>query len=83
MKNCFKDWSQSSHNAVNYTFYETYLTFVYSWILPSGHLRKFKEQFKKISFIVQEQGSKTGHELLLKCSRTAQEHFLNVKLDKF
>ena len=49
-------------------------------------MRKFKEQFKKSSFIIQEQGSRTGHELLLKCLRTAQVHFMNVfiyKLDKF
>ena len=35
----------------------------------------------KSSFIIQEQDSRTGHELLLKCSRTTQEHFMNVKLD--
>ena len=46
-------------------------------------LRKFEEQFKKSSFIIQEQGSRTGHELLLKCSRTAQVHFMNVKFDNF
>ena len=50
---------------------------------PPPPLREFKEQFKKSSFIIQEQDSKTGHELLLKCSRTAQEHFMNVKLDYF
>ena len=50
---------------------------------PRGPLREFKEQFKKSSFIIQEQDSRTGHELLLKCSRTAREHFMNVKLDYF
>ena len=28
----------------------------------------------KISIIIQEQGSRTGHELLLKCSRSAQPY---------
>ena len=50
---------------------------------PPPPLRKLKEQFKKSSFIIQEQDSRTGHELLLKCSRTAQEHFMNIKLDYF
>ena len=35
-------------------------------------LWKFKEQFKKNSFIIQEQDSKTG-----------QEHLMNIKLDNF
>ena len=56
-------------------------------ILPEAQirrpLRKFKLQFKKSSFIIQEQGSRTGHELLLKCSRSAKIHFMNVKLDKY
>ena len=33
---------------------------------------------KKSSFIIHVQVSRTAHELLLKCSRTAQVHFMNV-----
>ena len=40
----------------------------------SEPLENFEEQFKKSSFIIQEHGSGMGHELLLKCSRTAQVH---------
>ena len=48
-------------------------------------LQIFIEQFKKSSFIIQEQDSRTGHELLLKCSRIvwAQEHYMNVKWSIF
>ena len=51
--------------------------FFYIGYIP---LRKFKQQFRKSSCIVQEQDSRTGHELLLKLSRTAQVHFMNVKI---
>ena len=44
-------------------------------------LRKLKELFKKSPFIIQEQDSRPGHELLLKCSRTAQEHFMNIQFN--
>ena len=44
---------------------------------------KFKEPFKKSSFIIQEQDSRTGNELLLKCLRTAQEHFMNTNWTVF
>ena len=37
---------------------------------------------QKSSSIVQVQGLRTGHELLLTCSRTVQLHFMCVKLGK-
>ena len=37
-------------------------------------LRKFNEQFKKFYFIIQEQDSRTGHELLL----SVQEQLKNI-----
>ena len=63
--------------------YKTQENITYKKAKSPPPLRKFKEQFKKSSFIIQEQDSRTGHELLFKCSRTAQEHFMNVKLDYF
>ena len=37
--------------------------------------KSLQKKFKKSSFIIQEQDSRTGQELLLICSRTAQVHF--------
>ena len=49
--------------------------------VKSKPLRKFKEQFKKSSFIIQEQDSKTGHELgALKVFKNSSSTFYELKI---